>query len=209
MESKRMRKNKFEELPKKQQHALELLVEWNGVIVYEIDKKVFGFYVLDKHLPWKSEFIESVQDILRNRFSNTRYAYFPKGGLYLKGSQIEIIEFCSLSQGYGFSIELHSNDYGFLYGERAKWAPAHLHVLDENKEEIGLLAIAGPCPKKISDIKEYKPPFIFDDKGKKMKTPLMSYRKNLVEWANKKGCLYSRWEWAQETWFSIHGEKKH
>jgi hypothetical protein len=40
-----------------------------------------------------------------------------------------------------------------------------------------------------------------------MKTPLMKHRKNLVEWANQTGYSYTSWEWAQETWFSIHAEK--
>jgi hypothetical protein len=163
MENRNKRKIRFEELPKRQQRALELLVEWHRVIVYEIEKKVYGFYVLDKYLPWKSESGESVQNVLKTRFKDIRCGYFPKGGLFLEGSQIDVVDLCLLKQGYGFSIEFHSNDYGFLYGEKTKWAPAHLHVLDEDEAEIGLLNITGPCPIKISDIKEFKPPHIFDE----------------------------------------------
>jgi hypothetical protein len=178
---------------------------------------MYGFYILDKYMPTGSDFTglieseyvnvhhfiqKSVLNIIETKFSGIRCRYFPKGYLPtpIGALGVEIYRACSLSDGLGFSIELHVNDYGFLDIEKAKIAPAFVHVLDEDELEIGLLNITGPCPKKVSDIKEFRPPHLPGDSEPMKKTPLMKHRKNLVRWAN---CYYLEtrcWEWTQDLW---------
>jgi hypothetical protein len=224
-----MRKNRqfidFEELPKRVQHALEIEVEWHSVLVYEIRKGMYGFYILDKYMPTfadftgliKSEYAynnegfiqKSVQKVIDTTFSGMRCRYFPKGCLSSTSLEIEILDLCLFKFGLGFSIELHCNDYGFIDGEKSKAAPAYVHVLDEDELEIGLLNITGPCPKKISDITEFRPPVIFK-KGRRIKvTPLMKHRKNLIRWANNNFMDgLTRWGFAQEMWERIREGKR-
>jgi hypothetical protein len=224
-----MKKNKrlieFEELPKRLQHALEIEVEWHSVLVYEIEKSMYGFYILDAYMPIFSDFTglieseyahehdgfiqESVQKIIDTKFKGVRCKYFPKGCLSSASLKIEILDLCLFKFGLGFSIELHDNDYGFLDEEKAKVAPAYVHVLDENELEIGLLNITGPCPKKITDIKEFRPPIIWKGTRRIKKTPLMKHRRNLVKWANN--CFEggnTRWGRAQEMWEIMHEGKR-
>jgi hypothetical protein len=215
-----MKKNKnyiyFEELPKRLQHALEILVEWHSVLVYEIRKGMYGFYILDKYMPIGADFTDlieseyvnahhfiqkSILEVIETKFKGIRCRYFPKGYFDSEMSEIEIFRLCEFKDGLGFSIELHSNDYGFLNEEKARIAPAYAHVLDENGLEIGLLNISGPCPKKISDIKEFRPPHIPGKVFVMKKTPLLKHRKNIVKWANilvPNG--KTNWDEAQNTW---------
>jgi hypothetical protein len=209
----------FEELPKRLQHALEILLEWHRVIVYEIEKDTYGFYILNKELPYDSSEsskkypknisnnpfgCDSVSDLLNIKFKDMRCKYFYKGELHSRSMKIEIIDLCYFKQGYGFSIELHSNNYGFLYGEESKIIPAYVHVLAEDESIIGLLNITGSCPKKVSDIKEIRQ---FDKMSNSTKkaTPLMKHRKNIIKWANQPGELYNKWEWTQQIWATAHG----
>jgi hypothetical protein len=112
---------------------------------------------------------------------------------------------CFFNEGYGFSIDIHSNDYGFIDNDMA---PAFAYVLDENELEIGLLNITGSCPKKISDIKEFRPPHLPGDPDPMKKTPLMKHRRNLIKWANsvigEGEEKIKRWDWVQSVWVSSH-----
>jgi hypothetical protein len=214
--SNREKEIEFEELPRILKHALEILVEWHDVIVYEINKGMYGFYILDKRLPYyppeptkaslqkTSEEYNSILDLLNTKFKDMRCKYFYKGELHSVSMKIEITDLCYLEQGYGFSIETHNNDHGFLYGKESESTPAYVHVLDEDELEIGLLSITGPCPKKISDIKEFRPFNLLDYKVPKT-TPLMKHRRNLIKWANQQGEFFNKWEWAQEIWATNHG----
>jgi hypothetical protein len=80
----------IEELPKNMRHALETLVEWHSVLVYEIKKGMYGFYVLDKYMPSGSDFTglieskyvnmhdyiqKSVQRIIDTKFEGIRCRY--------------------------------------------------------------------------------------------------------------------------------------
>jgi hypothetical protein len=182
---------KFEEFPSYLQHTIETIVEWHDVLVYEIDKDMYGFMIIEPNLhndmPIKSKqcfnsdtLPKQVQSIIDAKFSETKCLYFNKGCFgvppYLG---LEILTLCRIYQGYGFSIEMHSTDYGFVDGKNSRIAPAHVHVLDETGKRLGMLNITGPCPKKISDIKEFRP---ISDK----ETPLTKHRKNIVKWANSK-----------------------
>jgi hypothetical protein len=205
----------FEELPLRTQHALEVLMEWHSVLVYEIKKGMYGFYVLDEYMPFGPDFTglveneyvcsghfiqKTILNIIKTRFKGIRCRYFPKGYMPEGKLRVEIYQACLLSYGFGFSIEVHTNDYGFLDEERGKIAPAYAHVLDDNELEIGLLNITGPCPKKISDIKEFRPPHGFGDDEPMKITPLMKHRKNIVKWANNIRVVTnkSNWNWIQE-----------
>jgi hypothetical protein len=196
---KRITDVEFEELPKRIQHALEVLVEWHSVLVYEIEKCIYGFYVLDEYIH------ENISNIIDSKFKGKRCKYFLKGTLPMGSLQIEILDLCKFKEGYGFSIELHDNDYGFLDKEDA---PAFVHVLDGDELEIGLLNITGPCPKKVSDIKEFRPPHEFASPLPMRHTPLMKHRKNLIKWANLSHIDQNRWEWAQEAWNMFHTYKR-
>jgi hypothetical protein len=215
----------FEELPKKLQHALEILVEWHSVLVYEIKKGMYGFYILDEYMPVGADFTnlveseyvssghfiqKSVLRIINTKFKNIRCRYFPKGYINppIGTLGIEIYRLCSLSDGMGFSIELHVNDYGFLDEEKSTIAPAYVHVLDEDELEIGLLNITGLCPKKISDIKEFRPPHLIGNSKAIKKTPLMKHRKNLVKWGNYHHKNQRCWEWAQYLWESSRKDSR-
>jgi hypothetical protein len=199
-----MRKDKrlidFEKLPKRVQHAFETLVEWHNVIIYEFEKGMYGFHLFDGY---DEEYVEKMAN---TKFKGMRYNYYFRGAL-LKGPQrIEVIILCSLKRGYGFSIEAHSNDYGFLNNDAA---PAHVHVLGEDELEIGMLNISGPCPKRAADIKEFRPPCEYGCAAPLKKTPLMAHRKNLVKWANFVGSEhYNDWEWAQEVWEALRGQNR-
>jgi hypothetical protein len=221
--AKNKRLIKFKELPRRLQHALEVLVEWHSVLVYEIGKSVYGFYVLDEYMPnganfeglveseyvCRSHFIQkTVLHVINTKFKNTRCRYFPKGYLSSGMLAIEVPCLCFLNEGYGFSIELHSNDYGFLDSDIA---PAYVHVLDEEELEIGLLNITGPSPKRVSDIKEFRPPHLFGDPDPMKRTPLMKHRKNLVKWANSfidDELRINRWVWVQNNWESTHRTRR-
>jgi hypothetical protein len=230
-EERKVRKNKklicFEELPKRLQHALEILVEWHSVLVYEIKKGMYGFYVLDEYMPnganftgliesdyvCRSHFIqESVLKVINTKFKGIRCRYFPKGYLSMESLRIEVPSLCFYSQGYGFSIELHSNDYGFLDDENAVIAPAYVHVLDEDELEIGLLNITGPCPERVSDIREFRPPHLPGDPDPMKFTPLMKHRKNLVKWANsftgEGDFRIKTWDWIKHMWISVHKDSR-
>jgi hypothetical protein len=215
----------FEELPKRLQHALEIEVEWHSVLVYEIKKGMYGFYILDEHMPTFSDFTglirseyahdndgfiqKTVQKIIDTKFKEMRCKYFPKGCLPNASLEIEILSLCLFKFGLGFSIELHDNDYGFLDEERANVAPAYVHVLDKDELEIGLLNITGPCPKKITDIKEFRPPIIWKGSKRVKTTPLMRHRTNIIKWANNKIIDGpTRWESAQEWWEKMHDGKR-
>jgi hypothetical protein len=158
----------FEDLPQNIQHSLEILVEWHSVLVYEIKKGVYGFTVLDMYMPTFSNFdgiIESkyesiehhiqkpIQKIIDTQFKGMRCAYFPKGILGSRSMRLSSVVVCDIHNNFSFSIEIHSNDYGFLNGAEAKIAPAYAHVLDENELETGLLNITGGCPKKFLILK--------------------------------------------------------
>jgi hypothetical protein len=215
----------FEELPRNIQHALEILVEWHSVLVYQQSNGRYGFTILDVYMPNGSDFTDlieskyvnahhyiqkSIQKIIDTEYNGVRCAYFPKGNLssnshLLLGYMIS----CDIHAGYGFSIEVHSNDYGFLDEERSKIAPAHAHVLDKDGLEIGLLNICGPCPKKISDVKEFRPPHEFGDPEPMKKTHLLKHRKNIVKWANvliHDQIPSNLWELTQQNWISLHEE---
>jgi hypothetical protein len=214
----------FDELPKNIQHALEILVEWHSVLVYEIRKNEYGFYILDKYMPnganfdglvesdyvCRSYFIQkTVLKIINTKFKDVRCRYFPKGYLSIGSLGIEIPRVCYFSEGYGFSIEIHSNDYGFIENNIV---PAYAHVMDENEFEIGLLDISGPCPKKVSDIKEFRPPHLPGDPDPMKITPLTIHRKNLVKWANsfigEDKFRTGRWEWTKNIWVSCHKDSR-
>jgi hypothetical protein len=166
-----------------------------------------GTYVKSKHNFNRCTIPKHVQKIINTKFSDIKCLYFQKGCFseppYFG---LEISTLCSVHQGYGFSIEMHSTDYGFVSGKESKIAPAYVHVLDENGLRIGMLNITGPCPKKISDIKEFRPP---DEK----QTPLNKNRKNIIKWANTKielngvNGVYEEkyWYWVQLLW----GSEKH
>jgi hypothetical protein len=203
----------FEELPRNIQHALEVLMEWHSVLVYEIKEGMYGFYILDEYMPFgpdftglvESEYVisghfiqETILNIIKTKFKGTRCRYFPKGYMSEGELRIEIYTACLLSYGFGFSIEVHNNDYGFLDEEKGKIAPAYAHVLDKDELEIGLLNITGPCPRKVSDIKEFRPPL---DKPIR-KTPLMMHRKDIVKWANRIRIATNKtnWDWIQWAW---------
>jgi hypothetical protein len=188
---------------------------------------MYGFYVLDEYMPnganftglveseyvCRSHFIQkSILRIIKTKFKNTRCRYFPKGYLSLESLRIETIRLCFFNEGYGFSVDLHSNDYGFLDEERSTVAPAYVHVLDNDELEIGLLNIAGPCPKKVSDIKEFRPPHLFGDPDPMKVTPLMKHRRNLIKWANSftgEGNLKMKmWDWVKHMWTSSHKDSR-
>jgi hypothetical protein len=216
----------YEELPRNIQHALEILVEWHGVLVYETEKNTYAFTIIEVDMyDHESKFVESeyvnahhyihisVLDIINTKFKGIRCRYFPKGFLSDGAMQLESITVCSLHRGYGFSIEVHSADYGFMDNDIA---PAYAHVLDPEGLEIGLLNIAGPCPKKISDVKEFRPPYDVAD-GIPMKvTPLMKHRRNIVKWANSHlrhhdtGEYYkeNRWNMTKTDWTFVHSGKR-
>jgi hypothetical protein len=197
-----MAKNKnieFKGLPIKLQHALEILVEWHSVLVYEIKRGKYGFYILNKYE------LNALPKLINTNFEGKRYKCFLKGTLPLGSLQIEVITLCKFEEGFGFSIEIHDSDYGFL---NKNDAPAYVHVLDENELEIGLLNITGPCPKRISEIKEFRPPHEIGDPNPMKKTSLMKYRKNLVKWANAIHIEGNHWEWAQESWTMFHEYKR-
>jgi hypothetical protein len=213
----------FEELPVRTQHALEILVEWHSVLVYEMRKGEYGFYVLDAYMPngsnfkglVESEYVcrsyfiqETVLKVINTKFKDVRCRYFPKGYLSMESLRIETPPICFFNEGYGFSIEIHSNDYGFLDNDIA---PAYAHVLDENELEIGLLNITGPCPKRVTDIKEFRPPHLLGDPDPIKKTPLSFHRKNLVRWANSftgSEIRQQRWEWVQHVWETSHRDSR-
>jgi hypothetical protein len=211
----------FEELPKNIQHALEVLVEWHSVLVYQQPNGRYGFTILDKYMPTFSDFTglieskyvnanhfiqESIQKIIDTEYEGARCAYFPKGNLESESMQISVPIVCNARSEYGFSIEIHSTSYGFLDNEKAEIAPAYAHVLDEEELPIGLLNISGPCPQKVADVKEFK--FIHEfEKPKSLRnTPLMKHRRNIVKWANHsaKGSEYNNWQFAKEIWGLIH-----
>jgi hypothetical protein len=223
-----MKKDKIlisiDELPKRLRHALEVLVEWHSVLVYEMEKGKYGFYIIDKYMPNFSDFTglveseyvndhhfiqKSVLKIIETKFQGIRCRYFPKGGLPHESMQIEMVELCKFKSGLGFSIEIHSNDYGFLTGEEAKFAPAYAHVLDKDELEIGLWNITGPCPKKISDIKEFRPPYEDGYLTPLKRTPLMEHRQNLVKWDNSPRLEEeTQWESTQYLWNFIRESKR-
>jgi hypothetical protein len=165
----------FEELPRNIQHALEILVEWHSVLVYKQPNGRYAFTVLDVYMPHGSDFTglvkskyvnehfyiqKSIQKIIDTEYKGIKCAYFPKGNLDYEGKlSLSYMPVCEFQAGYGFSIEIHSNDYGFLVGEESRIVPAHAHVLDKDGLEIGLLNITGDCPRKVSDIKEFRPPY--------------------------------------------------
>jgi hypothetical protein len=208
----------FEELPRNLQHALEVLMEWHSVLVYEIEQDIYGFYILDEHMPGglkmtgliDSKYVhsndgfiqESVQNIIDTKFKRKRCKYFPKGCLSIESMRISpvLIYRSGPRQTHLFSIEVHSNDYGFIDSERSKIAPAFAHVLDKDNIEIGLLDITGPCPNNISDIKEFRSPHEFGELKPMKITPLAKYKKELVKWANSLRQDQKYWEWAQEVW---------
>jgi hypothetical protein len=209
----------FRELPRNVLHALELAVEWHGVLLYEIKKGMYGFTVLESDMyipPDFSGFIESkyivrdyyipihIQNIIDTQFKGIRCMYFPKGFLEIGPMELDSDKVCPFHRGYGFSIEVHSHDYGFLDSDIA---PAHAHVLDREGFEIGMISITGPCPKKVSDIKEFRPPQDIFGYPKIVKvTPLMKHRKNIIKWANS--CILSggqtEWEKTKKFWTEIH-----
>jgi hypothetical protein len=145
-----------------------------------------------------------IQEIIDTQFKGIRCAYFPKGILGSKSLQLSSVVVCDIHNNLGFSIEIHSNDYGFLDGEGAKIAPAYAHVLDEDEMEIGLLNITGECPRKISDIKECRTLHVTPSQ----KTPLMKCRRNIIKWANSLVENKSRWESSQELWSLIKEDKR-
>jgi hypothetical protein len=213
----------FEELPKNIRHALEILVEWHSILVYEIRKGIYGFMVLDMYMPRFSNFdgiIESkyesighyiqipIQKIIDTQFKGMRCGYFPKGVLELTSMRLSAAIVCDIHNGLGFSIEIHSNDYGFLKGGKSKTAPAYAHVLDEDDLEIGLLNISGPCPKLVGNIREFRPPYDFIDPKLIGKTPLMKHRRNIIKWANSNDDEGNQWERAQEMWDLEHQYKR-
>jgi hypothetical protein len=216
----------FKELPRRLQHALQIEVEWHSVLVYEIEKGMYGFYILDEYMPGGSDFTglidseysygndgfiqETIQNVIDTKFKGIRCRYFPKGCLSLSSLQISIAITCPIKLGYGFSIEVHSNDYGFLEEEKAKIAPAYAHVLDVDELEIGLLNITGPCPKRVADINEFRPPHLFGDSDPINITPLMKYRRNLVKWANslRQDENYNYWFWSRYIWKMAHENKR-
>jgi hypothetical protein len=213
----------FEELPKNIQHALEVLVEWHSVLVYEMRKGEYGFYVLDEYMPnganftglvesdyvCRSYFIQkTVLKVINTKFKDVRCRYFPKGYLSMESLRIETPPICFFNEGYGFSIEIHSNDYGFL---DSNIAPAYAHVLDKDEFEIGLLDITGHCPKRVADIKEFRPPHLPGDPDPMKITPLRTHRKNLVKWANSftgSEIRQQRWEWVQHVWVTTHYDSR-
>jgi hypothetical protein len=218
-----MHKNviEFEELSKSLQHALEIEVEWHSVLVYEIKKSMYGLYILDEYMPGGSDFTglidsdyvhendnfiqESVQKIIESKFKGTRCKYFPKGCLSLESLRINPVNiYTHENSEFPFSIEIHSNDYGFLDEERAQIAPAYAHVLDKDILEVGLFSITGPCPHKIADIKEFRPPHKFGESEPIKITPLKKYMKYLVRWANSLRQNQKCWEWAQQVWKMGH-----
>jgi hypothetical protein len=204
----------FEELPINIQHALEILVEWHSVLVYQQKNGRYGFTVIDEYMPnfsnfnglIESKFVnannyiqKSIQEIIDNEYKGIRCSYFPKGNLESVSMEISVPIICDLHLGFGFSIELHSPDYGFLDVEKSKIAPAYAHVLDKDELEIGLLNITGPCPKDVSDIREFNPRNI------KENITFNNCKKNILIWANSKPLNYdNRWEWSQEMWTLIH-----
>jgi hypothetical protein len=200
----------FEELPKNVQHALEILVEWHSVLIYEIKKGMYGFTIVDMYMPRFSDFdglIESkyesighyiqipIQKIIDKQFKGIRCGYFPKGVLESVSMQLGATIVCDIRNGLGFMIEIHSNDYGFLEGKEAEIAPAYAHVLDENELEIGLLNISGPCPNRVSDIKEFCQ---LQKHNNSKSNTLMKHRKNIIKWAKK------FWKQTQEIWELEH-----
>jgi hypothetical protein len=210
----------FEELPKRLQHALEVEVEWHSVLVYEIEKGIYGFYIMDEYMPSGSNlaglirseyshgndgFIqESIQKIIDTKFKKIRCKYFPKGCLSTESLQVSIVRVCEFRDEFNFSIEIHSSDYGFLDGIESKSAPAYAYVLDKEELEIGLLNITGSCPKKVSDVKEFRPPHKFGYSTSLKVTPLMKHRKNLIKWANSLRNEETNWKWTQYVWRMGH-----
>jgi hypothetical protein len=204
---------KFEDFPFNFQQAIDRMVKWNSILVYEISKDVYGFTIIECDLRHDTK-VESkqrfnrdtipvhVQAIIDTQFTGVKCLYFPKGCFALPPYfGTEILTLCHLNQGYGFSIEMHSTDYGFIDGEKSKIAPACVHLFDENRVYTGILNITGPCPQKVSDIKEFRP-------RHEKQTPLTKHRKNIVKWANSElelkgvdGPYQEKyWHWAKLLW---------
>jgi hypothetical protein len=210
----------FEELPDNLKHTIKMVVEWHSILVYEIKKGMYGMMIITTDI-YKDKLVESknsinnfhipdyVKALIDTQFKGTRCLYCDKGCFaYPPFFELEILTLCPFHWGYGFSIEIHSDDYGFLDGKKAKILPAHVHVLDENGLRIGMIDITGSCPKKVSDVKEFWPPCNKDTIVPMKITPLTKHRKNIVKWANKETSVSNddlfrnEWEWAQEMWNS-------
>lgn len=99
---------------------------------------------------------------------------------------IDIATFCKKSDGYGFIAKMYSNDHN----------PAHIHIYNLERIEVGKLLINGTKPKTIEDL-------IFKDATNELNS---SFKKRILDWINenewnKKFCF---WLILQDIWFYMH-----
>ena len=60
---------------------------------------------------------------------------------------------CRKGDGYGMIIEVRSNDHGILGNKNS---PAHAHLWDTNKKELGEFVITSKRPSKPIDVEWYR-----------------------------------------------------
>ena len=94
----------------------------------------------------------------------------------------EMATVCKRSDGYGIIIQIYSNDH----------APAHAHVFDNTRKEIGKFELKESLPQKPQDLTLYQTTSIPTDTVDK-----------IVKWANGKTKLcINNWLFARQTWIN-------
>ena len=105
---------------------------------------------------------------------------------------------CRKGDGYGMIIEIRSNDHGVLDNANS---PAHAHLLDTGKNEVGCFVITSKCPATPNDIKWYRM------KGKVAPDGAAT---RIVRWAkdNKSDPLrQNNWNFLISSWAATRPEK--
>jgi hypothetical protein len=107
---------------------------------------------------------------------------------------------CYKKDGFGIIVVVNTDEHGSLGNESS---PAHIHVFDTNRNELGEVNINGSCPQKPSEVAVYRKP---------NNSKIQLYLKNIVEWANKlrrveNDIRITNWDYAKSVWKKYENER--